>query len=255
MSQVVAFPEPGRNPDAFTRDLFAWLNQVKADAELPASAFKVAFELGQHANRAQFRKTGKLVAWPSLTTIAGGIGMSERTVRDMAQRLAKRHLAVAIGRGPGNPSIYTMTTENRQPAAAYGERKPAGYDSETGRELPHKTGSLLPTNHLSPSEEPSDRRRKAAEPSDGCSTVDGSRGSRLDGAPPSQAPNREPQSFRVGGWRRNASGDHYEVLAVDVEAHTVTVRFTETGIEQTTKAPAGAVLIPCDDDLDDEIPF
>jgi hypothetical protein len=152
-------------PDTFTRDLFAWLNQVKADADLPASAFKVAFELGQHANRKRFGETGHLTAWPSLETIAAGIGMSPRTARGMARRLAEAgHVEVKTGHGPGHPSTYTLC-KNRQPAAAlnrqgtaaFDEAKPAGCDTKTGRELPHKTGSRLPTNHLSkPSEEPSE---------------------------------------------------------------------------------------------------
>jgi hypothetical protein len=70
--------------------LFAWLNQVKADCALPASAFKVAFELGQWINGDAFVKDGALIAWPSLATIGAAISMSERTARDMVKRLETR---------------------------------------------------------------------------------------------------------------------------------------------------------------------
>jgi hypothetical protein len=143
--------------------LFAWLNQVKADGSLPASAFKVAFELGQWINGDAFAKEGALIAWPSLETIGAAISMSERTARDMVKRLAAGgHLAIKVGHGPGHPSRYTFIQENRQPAAAFpseetgsplphsqeqnrqsGVAKPAGCDTETG--------SRLPTNHLEPS--------------------------------------------------------------------------------------------------------
>jgi Replication protein C N-terminal domain len=143
--------------------LFAWLNQVKADGALPASAFKVAFELGQWINGDAFVKDGALIAWPSLETIGAAISMSERTARDMVKRLeARGHLAIKVGHGPGHPSRYTFFQKNRQSAAAVPSEetgnplplsqeqnrqsdvaKPAGYDS--------KTGSRLPTNHLEPS--------------------------------------------------------------------------------------------------------
>jgi hypothetical protein len=142
--------------------LFAWLNQVKEDGSLPASAFKVAFELGQWINGDAFAKDGVLIAWPSLETIGAAIAMSERTARDMVKRLkAGGHLAIKVGHGPGHPSRYTFLMRNRQPTAALDE-------TETGSLLPHseeqnrqsdvakpavqrhETGSRLPTNHLEP---------------------------------------------------------------------------------------------------------
>lgn len=145
-----------------TAALFAWLNQVKEDGSEPASAFKVAFELGQWINGDAFAKDGTLIAWPSLETIAAAIGMSERTARDMVKRLeARGHLAIKVGHGPGHPSRYTFLQKNRQPTASFPSE-------ETGSPLPHsqeqnrqsdvakpavqrqETGSRLPTNHLEP---------------------------------------------------------------------------------------------------------
>ena len=136
---------------------------MQGDGGLPASAFKVAFELGQWIHGDACLKAGALSAWPSLETIGAAISMSERTARDMVKRLeARGHLAIKVGHGPGHPSRYTFFQKNRQSAAAVPSEetgsplplsqeqnrqsdvaKPAGYDSETG--------SRLPTNHLEPS--------------------------------------------------------------------------------------------------------
>jgi hypothetical protein len=147
--------------NARTAALFAWLNQVKGDNSLPASAFKVAFELGQWINGELFSRDGTLAAWPSLETIGAGIGMSERTARDMVKRLeSRRHLSIKTGHGPGHPSRYMMTINRQEPAALK--------EMETGSGLPDcgdanrqsdvakpavqrpETGSRLPTNHLEP---------------------------------------------------------------------------------------------------------
>jgi hypothetical protein len=142
-----------------TAALFAWLNQVKEDRSLPASAFKVAFELGQWINGDAFAKDATLIAWPSLETIGAAISMSERTARDMVKRLeAGGYLAIKVGHGPGHPNRYTFVT-NRQPAAAMETGSPLPHSEEQNRQSGvakpavqrHETGSRLPTNHLEPS--------------------------------------------------------------------------------------------------------
>lgn len=162
---------------ALTKALFAWLNVVKAAVSpdpknpYPASLFKVAFELGQWVNGEKFTESGQLLAWPSLLTIAASIRMSERSVRDMVQRLAAAgFLKVTItGHGPGNASSYILTlpnrqppagispSTNRQPPAALRKAKPAATRTKTGSHRPVKTGSHLPTNYLSETtEQPSE---------------------------------------------------------------------------------------------------
>jgi hypothetical protein len=158
--------------------LFAWLNRVKRDGSLPASAFKVAFELGQWINGDIFEREAALVAWPSLETLGAAIKMSERTARDMVKRLQLRgHLSIKVGHGPGHPSRYTLSWENRQSASASSEeetgsrlplsdeqnrkpasRKQAAFDTETG--------SRLPTNHLEPSSNHGESARATLLPDD-----------------------------------------------------------------------------------------
>jgi hypothetical protein len=102
---------------------------VKADSRLPASCFKVAFQLAQKTNTAELEKFGTLVTWQSIPTMADAIQMSERTVRDMVSRLqAAGHLEIESGHGPGNSNRYTL--KYRQPAAAFNE-------ANTGSGLPH----------------------------------------------------------------------------------------------------------------------
>jgi hypothetical protein len=109
--------------------IFGWLNTVKVDGHLPASCFKVAFQLAQKTNTAELEKSGTLVTWQSIPTMADAIQMSERTVRDMVSRLqAACHLDIETGHGPGNSNRYTL--KYRQPAAAFNE-------ANTGSGLPH----------------------------------------------------------------------------------------------------------------------
>lgn len=122
--------------DAFTRDLFAWLNRLALDREVSPLAFRLAFVIGQHINR----KTGD--AWPSQQTLADAIGATDRTVRTLVDQLAGQgHLVVAPGRGPRNPNRYRLA-ENRKPASAFSI-------DETGSQLPlsdGKTGNLAHEN-------------------------------------------------------------------------------------------------------------
>jgi hypothetical protein len=75
--------------DEFTSHIFAWLRQVFADRELPATAFKLAFAVSQYVNS----KTRK--AWPSLPTLASDVDIDRRTgIRLIARLEAHGHLQV-----------------------------------------------------------------------------------------------------------------------------------------------------------------
>jgi hypothetical protein len=89
----------------FSAQIFAWLNHVKADHEMPCSAFLVAFELCQHFNE---DKDGE--AWPGCNTIAKAIGKSEATVIAMVRLLSQRgHHRVDWGKpGRGYSNHYRM---------------------------------------------------------------------------------------------------------------------------------------------------
>lgn len=93
-----------------TRKMFAWLNQVKRDPGLPASAFKVAFEIQQHVT------AGGLTAWPGSDTIAKNIAMSKGTVISRVKELeARGHLAITPGRrGSGHSNRYRLIFKKGQ---------------------------------------------------------------------------------------------------------------------------------------------
>src|SRR5262245_55175138 len=97
----------------FTAQIFRWLNQVNADAELPASALKVCVELA-----GCFRESKKKgMAWPGLQSIADTIGKSKATVLTAIRILEQRgHLKVQYGHpGAGHSNHYWMV-EKGQPA-------------------------------------------------------------------------------------------------------------------------------------------
>ena len=98
-----------QNGDTFTRDLFAWLDQVIRDPSLPAAAFKVAYAIAQHINRG----TGE--AWPSTITIAKMIAMSKGSVVAMNRHLEKEgHLQIENGcQGRGHSHRYRLTIKGR----------------------------------------------------------------------------------------------------------------------------------------------
>jgi DNA-binding transcriptional MocR family regulator len=97
-----------------TRKLFVWLDQVRSDPELSSSAFKVAYEIGQHFNSGHGG-----AAWPSSLTIATNIGVGKATVIRMVQQLRERgHLKIDPGKaGRGHSNQYFMVV--RKGSAAH----------------------------------------------------------------------------------------------------------------------------------------
>jgi hypothetical protein len=95
-----------RQSPELKRQRFLWLDQVLVDPELPASAFKVAYRIGDGFNDVQ--QDGR--AWEGCKEIARAIGMSEKTVITMVRRLnARGHLRVEWGKqGRGHPNNYWM---------------------------------------------------------------------------------------------------------------------------------------------------
>lgn len=124
-----------------TTDIFAWLNQVNADARLPGSCLKVALQQTQKTNTAEFLRSGLLVTWQSMETISTAIGLSVRTVRDMVKRMeAGGHLRIDAGHGPGHSNRYTLILTMRQSAAALTDTNAA----EDCRIAGDTSGSPLP---------------------------------------------------------------------------------------------------------------
>ncbi len=104
-------PEPAEIKSAkqHTRDLFTWLNQVVSDGELPSSAFKVAYIIGNYVNRA----SGD--AWPSTARIALDCALSQSNVVAMKDRLkARGHLEIEPGSpGRGHSNHYRMILKHQ----------------------------------------------------------------------------------------------------------------------------------------------
>jgi DNA-binding transcriptional regulator YhcF (GntR family) len=85
------------------RNVFAWLNQIKRDREVPAGGFKVAFEIAQHISHISGQ------GFPGMDRVAENIGFAESTVRKAVDQLeALGHLDIERGRGRGNSHRYRM---------------------------------------------------------------------------------------------------------------------------------------------------
>ena len=128
-----------------TRDLFLWLNEIKADRELSPTAFLVAFEIGQHFNA---RYGG--AAWPSSLTIANNIGIDKATVIRVVRQLRERgHLIVEPGR-PGGPPGRGHSNRYRMPKS---EIKGASVHPSEPRKgaLVSRKGAPAHLNYLQPS--------------------------------------------------------------------------------------------------------
>jgi helix-turn-helix protein len=103
---------PGMTSKEFTRYIFASLDVIVADKELPSAAFGVAYVIAQHLNK----ETNE--AFPGTDVIAEEAGLAQSTVRAMVDKLAERgHYAVEFGsRGSGHSNKYRLTA--LEPTAA-----------------------------------------------------------------------------------------------------------------------------------------
>jgi len=99
-----------QNGDTFTRDLFAWLHQVNADADLPAAATKIALAISYHINR------GNGEAWPSTITLAERASVNKSTASRMVRLLeTSGHLSVENGcQGRGHSHRYRTIIKGAQ---------------------------------------------------------------------------------------------------------------------------------------------
>ena len=113
--------------DDYTRDRLRWLDQVAADPELPASAFKVAYAIATQLKRNSGTVTVMSAAtdetadvrelWLGVREIAARIAMSFGTVAAMVRRLEQRgHLQMDRGRPGRGHSHHYRLIEKDQPA-------------------------------------------------------------------------------------------------------------------------------------------
>ncbi|TAI65693.1 helix-turn-helix domain-containing protein [Bradyrhizobium sp. Leo170] len=107
----------GADPRGYLRGLLLWLQQIAADRKLPPMALHVATILARHVNQT----TGD--AWPSLKTIAKGLGIKHvRSVIRNVNALAQHgHLEVATGGGRTHSNHYRPVLKTVTPASSFDE--------------------------------------------------------------------------------------------------------------------------------------
>lgn len=153
----------------FTRDLFAWLNQVQGDPDITAAVFVTAYTIGQYINRTT-RK-----AWPSQKTLAAEARVTVRGLQKAIDKLVNRgHLAVevyggAISRGPRPTNAYRMMLQEErkhEPPFAINDEPPFAFDDVQARtEERPRTNPRSDQARTGVRTEPSDRT--IYEPSEG----------------------------------------------------------------------------------------
>jgi hypothetical protein len=132
--------------DAFTRDIFGWLDRVAADGNVSPLAFKLAYVINQHINR----RTG--TAWPSQQTLAAALGVTCRAVRKLTRELAP-HLTVSSGRGR-TTSVYQRILLDRNDGSSQTGTTVPLREERNGRER----GTVVPPELT---EEPIERTNAA----------------------------------------------------------------------------------------------
>jgi hypothetical protein len=133
--------------DEYTRDRFRWLDQVAADPELPASAFKVCYAIATALKRNSGTTT--LVSstdtsdnvrevWLGVREIANKIAMSFGTVAAMVRRLEQRgHLQMDHGKpGRGHSHHYRLVTKD-QPAEQLKDQPAEHYQNTKDQPAEH----------------------------------------------------------------------------------------------------------------------
>jgi len=137
--------EPRR--DNYTRDRFRWLDQVAADPELPASAFKVAYAIATGLRRDSGTTTlasndtttdNIRELWIGVREIAAKIAMSFGTVAGMVRRLEERgHLQMDHGKpGRGHAHHYRLIGKD-QPAEQLKDQPPEHYENQKDQPPEH----------------------------------------------------------------------------------------------------------------------
>ena len=104
--------------------IFRWRDQVKADRRLKPIDFLVAFQLSEKTNAREFAKSGTLVTWQGITSMAAAIGVSDRTVQRSIRRLQKKpkHIELDPGGGRHHSNRYTLLLRPSQAVAAADDR-------------------------------------------------------------------------------------------------------------------------------------
>ena len=98
-----------------------WLNQVKADRRLRGkSDTKLAIQLTERTNADEFARSGDLVTWQGVATMAAETGLDKRTVQRARKRLqAFGHVAVAPGGGRHRSNCITLVLKTLQAVASF----------------------------------------------------------------------------------------------------------------------------------------
>jgi hypothetical protein len=125
----------------FVRRKFAWLDQVAADFDVSAAAFRLAYRIAsEHLNSETFE------AFPSQSTLAALVGIgSAKGVRYLVDQLvAGGHLTVIAAHGRGRMNTYrpVIKSERLEPAAESSDDKTEACLFPELKRLPENTNGI-----------------------------------------------------------------------------------------------------------------
>lgn len=124
--------------DDFTATKFRWLDQVVADRELSPLTFHVAYLIAGHLNRSDGQ------AWPSQSTLAGLLDVTDRAVRKCVDQLLERHHLGVERESRRGSNRYTPILRDRNNGSSPDR-------AETGTVVPLSeglTGTTVPPSGL-----------------------------------------------------------------------------------------------------------
>lgn len=220
MSNVVKFP-PRERGDAFTAKKLQWIEAITLDGAMTAEAMRLATVL---AIKFLSRRSG--CAFPSQKTLGDLLGIKERQVRRHMTALIEAGYVAQNNRGRNRSNEYRMALPTGHQKTAGTKRDRSSEDLWTGR---GKTGpGPVVGRPPNPLREPIEKnplrgRPPAAEPSDWCSTLEGSRGKRLEDASPPA-----PTNLRQAGDVIEVDGERLDLLREEDEGWLA--RSMETGL-------------------------
>jgi hypothetical protein len=216
--------------------IFQWRNQVKDDRRLGAIDFMVAYQLSEQTNAAEFDKSGQLLTWQGIDSMAAAIGVSDRTVQRSIGRLKKyKQLAVTPAVGRHRSNRYTLLLKPVQAVAAVGDKvemvtavSPFPKNGDSRVTLSREKVTNLTRNgdnggaEMVTAVSPESLRESFSNPSADCETADCGAEPRLGGARPAPLgrlegephPHPHPMMGRLEAGLRRILGENFKWLVM-----------------------------------------
>jgi hypothetical protein len=121
------------SPKDFTTTKLEWLEQLAMDDELPGAAYRIGMLFATI-----FMNREKGYAWPSMTTLANRLNMSERGVQKAIRVMVEKgHLEIEAGGGRATANRYQWILKPRTAVQGIDEKPRTAVQGLEGEETPN----------------------------------------------------------------------------------------------------------------------